>query len=96
MAWTVSFNLDDDKPDVGSVQAIWNAGQPDQFMFSGRVKMCKEDVLRVKKEAEARLAEVGQRAVASFEFASYVEDVLNSDKASADAIAAAVPEVRLG
>ena len=37
--WVATLRLDDDKLDVGTATATWNAGEVDEFTYSKRVKV---------------------------------------------------------
>ncbi len=51
MAWTVSMTLDADKADVGSIVATWNAGEPDEFVYSRRARADGSDLSDFVREA---------------------------------------------
>ncbi len=38
MSWTSTFINDSATFDAGMVQATWNKGMPDEFVFSGRIE----------------------------------------------------------
>ncbi len=61
--WTAQINLDKDKEDVGVVSCIWNAGQPDQFVHTGRIKI--NAAAGQKLAAEAKAAKDERDAVAA-------------------------------
>lgn len=67
--WTATIVLDDDKSNVGTATAVWNAGQADEFHYSRRVTVnlaegrafaaeavAARDVDVAKKTQEASLA----------------------------------------
>ena len=77
MAWTASIRLDEDKTDVGTVQCIWNAGQPDQFVHSKRIALRVAAGNALAAEAKAALAKRDAQAVRTSELIPIMEGYLN-------------------
>lgn len=60
--WTATIVLDDDKSNVGTATAIWNAGQADEFRYSRRARMTIAEGRAFAAEAvAARDADVAKR-----------------------------------
>ena len=61
--WTATVKLDADKTDVGSATAVWNAGGPDEFTYSKRLKVTVAEGQAFAAEAVAARDEAAARAV---------------------------------
>ena len=77
MAWTVTFTPDNDKEDVGSATAVWNAGLADEFTFTARIRANRDGIAEFKKDALAAKDERDATATKGTTLAADIEAEMN-------------------
>jgi hypothetical protein len=75
MAWTVKVQLDADKNDVGIATATWNAGQPDEFVYTNRGSA--DEIDKFVTAAKAALVAYQTQAATEAGYAATIEGGLN-------------------
>lgn len=55
MAWMCDITRDDDKPDVGGITAIWDAGLPTEFRYHERLQIIAGSRAQFVTRAKAAL-----------------------------------------
>ena len=80
--WTATVTLDADKIDVGSATATWNAGEPDEFTFSRRVKVSAAEGRAFAAEAVAARDDALARAAREAPLAATLTGFLTDAEAS--------------
>lgn len=77
MPWTGTVVLDADKTNVGTAYATWNAGQPDQFVYSRRARMTAAERDAFVLEAKAALAAEQDKRTREATFSTSLTTALN-------------------
>jgi hypothetical protein len=82
MPWTARITLDGDKPDVGTATATWNAGEPDEFSYSCRVKVSMTEGKAFAREANAAHTKAAAKTAREGSLAKILTDLLTAEEAA--------------
>lgn len=77
--WTLTFTPDNDKDLVGLAVAVWNAGQADEFLFSGRIDLAQDTAAFIEK-AKATQADRASKPTKSAAILAEMVTQLNAEK----------------